>query len=114
MDRLFNIIFLDEAFEFISRLDKKHYEKVLFNIRKSQTENNPKLFKKVDEEIWEFRTQYQRLQYRLLAFWDKTNSENSLVISTHGFIKKSNKIPEKEIHKANELMNKYFKGKENF
>jgi mRNA-degrading endonuclease RelE of RelBE toxin-antitoxin system len=28
MDKLFNVIFLDEAFEFLKSLDKKHYEKI--------------------------------------------------------------------------------------
>ncbi len=66
MDNLFNIIFLDEAFEFLSSLDKKHYEKILFNIRKVQIEQDPEIFKKLKEEIWEIRTLYQGLQYRLL------------------------------------------------
>jgi len=70
MDKLFDIIFLDKAFEFLSSLDKKHYEKILFNIRKAQSEHNPELFKKLKEEIWEFRTLFQGNQYRLLAFWD--------------------------------------------
>lgn len=53
MEKLFEIIFLDEAFEFLKGLDKKHYEKILFNIRKAQIEQNPKLFKKLESEIWE-------------------------------------------------------------
>ena len=68
MEKLFDIIFLDEAFEFLRTLDRKHYEKIIYNIRKSQTERDPELFKKLKDEIWEFRTLYQGLQYRLLAF----------------------------------------------
>ena len=60
----------DEAFEFLKGLDRKHYEKILYNIRKVQTEHDPELFKKLNNDIWEFRTLYQGLQYRLLAFWD--------------------------------------------
>jgi phage-related protein len=112
MDKLFDIIFLDKAFEFLNSLDKKHYEKILFNIRKAQTEHDPELFKKLKEEIWEFRTLFQGIQYRLLAFWDKTNSENTLVISTHGFIKKHNKVPDNELQKAKQLRIKYFEDKE--
>jgi Phage derived protein Gp49-like (DUF891) len=52
------------------------------------------------------------LQYRLLAFWDKTNSENTLVISTHGFIKKQSKVPDTEIQKAKQLRTKYLEDKE--
>ena len=112
MDKLFDIIFLDKAFEFLSSLDKKHYEKILFNIRKAQTEHDPELFKKLKEEIWEIRTHFQGIQYRLLAFWDKTNFENTLVISTHGFTKKRSKVPDNEIQKAKQLRIKYFEDKE--
>jgi len=112
MNKHFEIIFLDEAFEFLSSLDKKHYEKILFNIRKAQSDRNPELFKKLKDEIWELRSLYQGLHYRLLAFWDKADSKNTLVISTHGFIKKRSKVPENEIQKAKQLMTKYFEDKE--
>ena len=36
MNKLFEIVLLDEAFEFLSNLEKKQYEKILFNIRKAQ------------------------------------------------------------------------------
>ena len=112
MNKYFEIIFLDEAFEFLSSLGKKHYEKILFNIRKAQTDRNPELFKKLKDEIWELRTLYQGLHYRLLAFWDKTDSENTLVISTHGFIKKRSNVPDIEILKAKQLRARYFEEKE--
>jgi hypothetical protein len=53
MDKLFDIVFLDEAFEFLSNLEKKHYEKIIFNIRKAQTRQDPELFKKLKDEIWD-------------------------------------------------------------
>lgn len=112
MNILFEIIFLEEAFAFLKELDRKHYEKILYNIRKAQTEHDPELFKKLTDEIWEFRTLYQGLQYRLLAFWDKTKKENTLVISTHGFVKKRSKVPDNEIQKAKHLRIKYFEEKE--
>ena len=112
MDKNFDIVFLEEAFEFLRGLDKKHYEKILFNIRKAQIDRDPELFKKLKDEIWELRTLYQGLQYRLLAFWDKTDSHNTLVISTHGFIKKRSEVPDIEIQKAKQLMIKYFEDKE--
>ena len=112
MNKNFDIVFLDEAFEFLRGLDKKHYEKILFNIRKAQIDRDPELFKKLKDEIWELRTLYQGLQYRLLAFWDKTDSHNTLVISTHGFIKKRSEVPDIEIQKAKQLMIKYFEDKE--
>ena len=80
--------------------------------RKAQTEYDPELFKKINDEVWEFRTLYQGLQYRLLAFWDKTNSANTLVVSTHGFVKKRSKVPDNEILKAIQQKAKYFDDKE--
>lgn len=112
MDRFFEIIFLDDAFNFLKGLERKHYEKILFNIRNAQQGHDPKLFKKLNNDIWEFRTLYQGLQYRLLAFWDKKSTTETLVISTHGFIKKRSKIPEKEIQKAIQNRNKYFEEKQ--
>jgi len=53
MDKLFDIVFLDETFEFLSNLEKKHYEKIIFNIRKAQTRQDPELFKKLKDEIWD-------------------------------------------------------------
>ncbi|MBK8683659.1 MAG: type II toxin-antitoxin system RelE/ParE family toxin [Bacteroidetes bacterium] len=108
MDNKFEIVLLAEAFEFLKSLDIKHSTKILFNIRKSQQKNDPELFKKLTDEIWEFRTLFQGLQYRMLAFWDKTDNKNTLVISTHGFIKKQSKVPENEIFKAETQRKKYF------
>ena len=100
------------AFVVLSNLDRKQYEKILYTIRKAQTKHDPALLKKLYDEIWEFRTIYQRLQIRLLAFWDKTNFENTLVVTTHGFIMKQSKVPENEIQKAKQLRAKYFEDKE--
>jgi phage-related protein len=100
MKTYFEILFLEDAFEFLTGLERKHYEKILYNIRKSQVELDPNLFKKLTDDIWEFRTVYQGLHYRLLAFWDKSESVNTLVVVTHGFIKKRSKVPINEIHKA--------------
>jgi len=48
------------------------------------------------------------LQYRLLAFWDKTDTKETLVISTHGIVKKVDKVPQKEIEKALRIRTEYF------
>ena len=113
MDKLFDIVFLDEAFEFLKSMDQKHYEKILYNIRKAQTQYDPELFKKLKDEIWELRTLFHGLQYRLLAFWDKTDSKKTFVITTHGFVKKRSKMPNNEIEKAKQMRVKYFEEKEN-
>ena len=72
--------------------------------------NDPTLFKKLDGEIWEFRTKYG-IQYRLFAFWDKTGKTKTLVISTHGIIKKASKVPKTEIDKTERIRLDYFKNK---
>ena len=58
MTKLFEIVFLEEAFDFLKSIDRKHYEKILYNIRKSQIVNNPELLKKINDELWEFRKLY--------------------------------------------------------
>jgi len=109
--RKFTTIFLEDADKFLKRLDRKSAAKLLFVIDIAQSTNNPKLFKKLHGEIWEFRSKYLGQQNRLLAFWDKTGKENTLVIATHGFVKKSPKIPSKEIAKAEKLRQQYFLNK---
>jgi len=111
MNIRFEVKFLDDAFEFLQGLERKHYGKVLYNIRKAQVENDPELFKKLQDDIWEFRTLYQGLKYRLLSFWDKTSATDTLVVCTHGFIKKRSKVPEQEIQKAIQIRSKYFEDK---
>jgi len=113
MDGLFEIVLLDEALNFLFQLDKNHQEKILYNIRKVQAKPDPELFKKLTDEIWEFRTLYMGLQYRFLAFWDKAGRDKTLVISTHGFIKKQDRVPGKEIDKAKQIRKKYFEDKSN-
>lgn len=111
MNNYFEIVFMSEAFEFLKSIDPKHSNKILYNIRKVQQKRDPELLKKLTDDIWEFRTLFQGLHYRLLAFWDKTNNNNTLIISTHGFIKKQSKVPDNEIIKAEQQRKKYFTDK---
>lgn len=104
----FNVFFLDEVDRFLESLDKKAKEKILFNIWKARQVLDPIIFKKLKDEIWEFRTYYNKKQYRLLAFWDKRDKKNTLVICTNGFVKKTQKTPEKEFEKVKRLMKEYF------
>jgi len=103
----FEVIFLEQALDFIDLLDLKTKKKVYYNIDKAKLANDPKLFKKLTSEIWEFRTKYGGLQYRLLAFWDKIGKTKTLVISTHGIIKKVDKMPKAEIEKAMKIRAEY-------
>jgi hypothetical protein len=70
--------------------------------------NDKDLFKKLINDIWEFRTLFNKTYYRLFAFWDKTKTTDTLVIATHGFIKKSSKVSNTEINKAVKLREIYF------
>lgn len=104
----YDVQFLQTAKDFLDKLDNKTREKVIFNIWKSRETNDPKLFKKLTEEIWEFRTLFNRKQIRLFAFWVKRENQNTLVIATHGIIKKTTKTPKKEIERAEKLRKEYF------
>jgi len=111
VEKKFEIKFLEEAFEFIKSQSDKIQDKIFYNIRKAQILNDPKLFKKLNQNIWEFRTKYAGLQYRILAFWDKENNDIALVCGTHGFVKKTDKVSSKEIEKAEQIRIEYFKSK---
>ena len=68
------------------------------------------LFKKLDNsEIWELRTLFNGICYRLFAFWD--NEIKAMVVVTHGIIKKTQKTPKKEIEKAERIRQEYFNDK---
>lgn len=104
----FNVTFLEEASEFLDKLDEKVRDKIIYNIKKARFSNDRELFKKLTEEIWEFRTLYNKTHYRLFAFWDKTEKTDTVVISTHGLIKKTDKTPLGDLDKAERLRKKYF------
>ena len=112
MDKpIFNLIALKDAKDFITSLPEKVQDKVLYNIRKVRFGVKDKdLFKKLgNTEIWEFRTTWQGMAYRLFAFWDK--EEDTLVIATHGIIKKRQKTPKNEIEKAEAIRKEWFNNK---
>ncbi len=103
----FDIILLEEVKDFLISRDKKVRDKIIFNLWKARRSHDPQIFKKINNQIWEFRTKYQNNQYRLFAFWDKRDNKNTLVICTHGLVKKTKRIPKKEIEKATGIMIEY-------
>jgi phage-related protein len=111
MKKAFNVDLLGDAIDFVESLDYKVKEKIYYNAKKAQYINDRELFKKLNDHIWEFRTKYNKNIYRLLAFWDKTDTEITLVIATHGFIKKTQKTPKLEIKRAEDLRKLYFENK---
>ena len=106
----FSVIYSENVISFLNTLPEKAKAKVMFNVAKARYNQDPKLFKKlVGTDIWEFRTLYNGIQYRLLSFWD--TDLNAYVIATHGFIKKTQKTPLKEIERAEAIREEYYKSK---
>lgn len=91
----------------MENLPIKVKNKVVYNIGKSMYHVDKEIFKKLENtEIWEFRTLYDGIAYRLFSFWD--TDQETLVIATHGIVKKTNKTPAKEIAKAEKIRKLYF------
>lgn len=110
MEIRFTIVYTEEAREFLRALPQRVKEKIEYNLTKSQYFIDKELFKKLgNTDIWEFRTLYNGNCYRLLAFWD--TEKEALVIATHGFQKKTQKTPSKEIAKAEAIRKEYFEDK---
>ena len=112
MDKtVFRLLISNEAKLFISSQPKAVSDKIMYNIgRVIKGERNSELFKKLDNtDIWEFRTLYSGHAYRLFAFWDK--EQETIVVVTHGIIKKSQKTPKQEIKRAEAIMKVYFEHK---
>ena len=111
MTEKFQVQFLEEVADFIDNLEEKAREKIYYNIKKAQVTNDKELFKKLKNEIWEFRTLFNKTHYRLFAFWDKVGNSETVVISTHGLIKKTDKTPVADLEKAERLRKFYFEQK---
>lgn len=111
MIKRFETRLLEEAFEFVQKQDLKVRKKIFQNIRRAEQHSDPKFFKKLTNEILEFRTLYSGIQYRLLAFWDKEDKSETLVFATHGIVKKTSKVDKKEIDKADKIRANYLKNK---
>ena len=102
----FEIEYLPEAIKFLDNIEIKAATKLIYNISKSQSINDTRIFKKLkNSNIWEFRAKYKNSEYRLFAFWNK--QQNTFVICTHGIVKKTQKTAKKEIEKAEQLRIKY-------
>ena len=82
----FQTRFLEEADKFIAGLDPKAVKKIFYNIDLAEQTNDPRLFKKLQKDIWELRIRFGGSQIRLLAFRDNTDSHQTLVLTTHGRI----------------------------
>lgn len=93
---------------YLDSLSKKQVEKVFFVLDLIEQFNivPRKFFKKLEatDNIWEVRVQHENNIFRLLGFFDG----RELVVLNHAFTKKSQKIPQKEIKKAEQRKRDYF------
>ena len=105
----FDVVLLEEALAFLDSLDIKERRKWYYQLDKASWTNDPRLFKKLSNDIWEFRLLYGGVQYRLFAFWCKGKSGPTLVVCTHGMVKKTGKVPGAEIAKAVGIRERYWK-----
>lgn len=102
------VVLLDEALTSVRSLPLKVQQKITYNYKKIEHGIVDKeLFKKLENsEIWEFRTLFNGNCYRLFSFWD--TETGTLIVATHGIVKKTQKTPQKEIAKAEEIRQQYF------
>jgi len=104
--RQFKVKHLDATQKFLDALDvrfKIHFNKV---VDEAAERRDPKKLKKLTKDIWEFRIRYEGLQYRLLAFWER-DDDRRLMVTTHAFVKKTDKVPLKELGRANKIRLQY-------
>ena len=112
LEHKFNVVLYKDAEKFLASLDEKTRNKIYQTFDRASMLLDPEVFKKLaDTDIWEFRTYFNKNRYRMLAFWDRTSGKDTLVIATHGFVKKTQKTPQKEIDKAISIRNLYFGNK---
>ena len=105
----YKVIYSEEVDKFLETVNEKARRKIFYNINLvAGGVIDKELFKKLDgTDIWEFRTLYNGICYRILSFWD--TESKALIITTHGFVKKTQKTPISEINRANAIRNEYFK-----
>lgn len=110
-EKVVQVILSTEASDFVRLQPLKAQQKISYNIRKLESGVMDKtLFKKLDDtDIWELRTLFNGICYRLFSFWD--TEERAIVVATHGIIKKTQKTPKKEIQRAEKIRDEYYKYK---
>jgi phage-related protein len=112
MNKPIEILLLKQAEKFIDEIEEPVRKKFFISMRKTKSRLFGDWFQKMNDanDLFEFRVNYNGKFYRLFAFWDSTDTIETLVVCTNGLIKKSNKTPKSEIEKAVEIKERYFKG----
>ena len=106
--KLFELVFMEPARLFLASLEPKVRAKVIYNMEYAQQTMDANRFKKLANEIWEFRTLYSKKHIRILAFWDQKTKRQRLVAATNGCIKKQKKLDQALMNQANVLKMKYY------
>lgn len=94
--------------EFLNSLNHKQVAKMLREIQLLETNGNDLRdphSKALRNGIFELRAQHDGVCLRIFYFF----AENKKIILTHGFVKKSQKTPNKQINIAIEYRNEYLK-----
>ena len=97
--------YFDNFFEALTDKVKDKIDEVLFMI--TILERVPtKFFKSIEgvKGLFEIRVEYESNIYRIFCCFDKGN----LVVLFNGFQKKTQKTPQKELAKAEKIMQEYF------
>ncbi len=107
------IFFKSHFMEFYQRQDPKVKIKIQYVLELiRQVDRVPEKFLKHltgTRGLYEIRVEHQSNTYRIFCCFD----EEKLVVLFHGFQKKSQKTPLKEIEKAKKIMHDYFQSKNN-
>ena len=111
MSKPIELILLPEAEKFVDSIEKTARKKIFYAIRKTKMRIYGDWFEKLksSKDIFEFRVKDNNKFFRLFAFWDRTGDSETLIVCTHGLIKKTNKTPKQDIEKAVMIKEKYFK-----
>ena len=98
--------------EFLDSLPSKAAQKVtwVLNLLEDLAVIPSSYFKKLigTEDIWECRVQFGSNAYRIFCFF----VDNAVIVLTHGFVKKSQKIPKHEIERAEVYRRDFLKRRE--
>ena len=112
MKKPIEVILLPEAEKFTDKIENSARKKLFHSIRKTKLRFFGDWFEKLkgSKDIFEFKIKDSNKFYRLFAFWDSSGDIETLIVCTHGLIKKTNKTPKREIEKAEKIKERYFQG----
>lgn len=95
--------------DFFDSLSKKVFQKIVWVLQLiKELENIPSTyFKKIvnSDDIWECRVNFSSNTYRIFCFFQN----GKIIILTHGIMKKTQKLPQNEIQRAEEYKKDYLR-----